>query len=359
MLAINHNPYRRVVNSFTPRRMAWVVVLAIGLLAPVAAVAWYQWALAPRDAAAKTYQHFVVEAGEGASVIGRNLEAAGLIRSAVVFSIYVDRVGAKEGLQAGAYALSPHMPVSEIAESIRDGKTSDRDVTILPGMTLRDLWDDDGDGSLVRQGYGRRALQVALTQQYDHPLLSTKPAGMDLEGYVFPETYRVSGGSTAEELVTESLDELYRAVQKHDIESRLTAKGLSLHQGVTLASIIQREVSDEAEQRQVAQVFLKRLAEGMELGSDPTFIYAAERDGKTPTISYDSPYNTRRYKGVPPGPIGTFNLSALLAVVDPAPGDYLYFAAGDDHVTRFARTLEEHEANVAQYGQERSREFSN
>jgi len=119
-----------------------------------------------------------------------------------------------------------------------------------------------------------------------------------------------------------------------------------LYQGITLASIIQREVSGTKDQSQVAQVFYSRLAQGTPLGSDVTYQYAAKKLGVTPSPSLDSPYNTRKYAGLPPGPIATPGLSALQAVATPAPGDYLYFLSGDDNVTYFARTDAEHEANI-------------
>ena len=114
-----------------------------------------------------------------------------------------------------------------------------------------------------------------------------------------------------------------------------------------MASIVQKEVSDPSDQRQVAQVFLKRLKEGTVLGSDVTFLYIAKKEGRSPSVNDPSPYNTRKNGGLPPGPIANFHLSALQAVANPASGDFLYFVAGDDGKTYFSRTEAEHDANVA------------
>ena len=120
-----------------------------------------------------------------------------------------------------------------------------------------------------------------------------------------------------------------------------------------MASIIQREVITAADAAQVAQVFKKRYDMGMQLGSDVTYQYIADKTGQARNVNLDSPYNTRRYAGLPPGPISTPGLAALKAVAQPAKGDYLYFLSGDDDKTYFARTNEEHEKNIRNHCQEK------
>ena len=132
-------------------------------------------------------------------------------------------------------------------------------------------------------------------------------------------------------------------------------RNLTIHQAITLASIVQKEVKNPVDQKQVAQVFLKRLADGMQLGSDVTYMYAADQMGVEGTPALESPYNTRKYTGLPPGPISNMNPSALDAVAFPAPGEYVYFVAGDgpdEGKTFFAYTVEEHEANIAAHCRE-------
>jgi UPF0755 protein len=129
----------------------------------------------------------------------------------------------------------------------------------------------------------------------------------------------------------------------------LKERGMNLHQGVILASIIQQEVADPQEQKQVSQVFQKRLGAGMALESDATFVYAAKQMGVEPSVNLDSPYNTRKVPGLTPGPIANFNFSAIEAVVAPAPGEYVYFVSGDDGKTYFANTQDEHNANIQQH----------
>ena len=149
--------------------------------------------------------------------------------------------------------------------------------------------------------------------------------------------------------MTRTFDELQKQVDAHNLVAAYQQKGLSLYQGITLASIVQREVADMADSKQVAQVFLKRLSDDFPLGADATFVYAAKKVGATPSVDFDSPYNTRIHTGLPPGPISSPGATALQAVGAPAPGDYMYFVSGDDGRTHFSRTLAEHEALTAEY----------
>ncbi|MNR22340.1 putative aminodeoxychorismate lyase [compost metagenome] len=152
-----------------------------------------------------------------------------------------------------------------------------------------------------------------------------------------------------------TFDEFYAAIDKSNLIAGLAAQNLNLYQGITLASIIQREVAmpkgnePSLDQKQVAQIFLKRLSIGMMLGSDVTYQYAADKEGLERDTNLDSPYNTRRYTGLPPGPISAPGLTALVAVANPAPGEYLFFLSGDDDVTYFGITEEDHQRNIEQH----------
>src|SRR5262249_5328923 len=134
-----------------------------------------------------------------------------------------------------------------------------------------------------------------------------------------------------------------------DLRSAFAAEGLSTYKGVILASIIEQEVSTSGDRAQAAQVFLTRLEIGMPLGSDVTAYYGSIAAGLSPSLSYDSPYNTLIHSGLPPTPISNVNTAALQAAAHPASTDFLYFVTGDDGVTHFSHTLEEHQAATAQY----------
>lgn len=326
----------------------WIfIALGLFVVGAVAAVSWYFVSLRPVDPSDSSQVRVVIESGDGSAAILSKLKEKNLIHSELAARIYVDLSGAKNKLQAGGYVLTRQQDVADIVEHLSSGKTDEINVTILPGLTLKDLADSEVKGSLAAQGFSKEEIEKAFNAKYSSPLLADKPAGQGLEGYIFPETYRMNAGAGLETVIQRSLDDMYKQLQTKGMIDKFKSRGLNIHQAVTLASIVQEEVSDPATQKQVAQVFYKRLSIDMVLGSDVTFEYAAAQLGVTPAVDIDSPYNTRQVKGLPPGPIANMNISALEAVADPAPGDYLFFVAGDDGVTYFSRTVEEHEANAA------------
>lgn len=336
------------------RRMPWVMklLIALGIMILFAAscVGWYFFSLTPKTGTENaSRQRITIETGETSTTIAAQLEKSGVIRNGLAMRLYLELSGNKNKLQAGGYLLSTSQSVQEITEHLVSGKTDEFNVTISPGLTLKQLADKSVKGSLVQQGFSREEIEAAFRKQYDHPLLASKPADASLEGYVYPETYRFSAASGVEDLLKTTFDEFYKRIQQAGIQEKLTARGLTLHQGITMASIIQEEVSKVPDQKQVAQVFHKRLAEGIALQSDPTFIYPARQAGIEPKIDLDSPYNTYKHTGLPPGPIANFNFHALEAVVAPAEGAFLYFVADAEGTTHFSLTLEEHEAKVKQF----------
>jgi UPF0755 protein len=337
------------------RRQLWTLVLTCAgiliLIVGITATTWYSWAIAPRSTESNKVR-IVVKPGDTATDIAKGLYEHDLIRSKAAFSLYSQLSGHRSRLQAGGYVFSPNQSVSSIVEHMVSGKTDEFNITIPPGLTLEEL-----RARFKKDGFSDDEITNAFNAAYNHPLLAARPAGATLEGYVFPETYRMGAAQPLDALLTRSFDEFYEQIQAAKLPEQLAARGLNLHQGLTLASVIQKEVASVADQRQVAQVFLRRLAEGIPLQSDPTFIYPARLDGREPSIDYDSPYNTYKHAGLPPGPIANFNFSALGAIADPAPGDFLYFVADKDGVTHYSRTIDEHEANVARFCTDHCNDF--
>ena len=326
------------------------IVTLIGI---IVGLVWYQQALSPvsGDVTSSRVQ-LTIEAGSTPSQIGDLLIAKQLIRSKAAFDIYTRLSGTQNKLQAGSYRLSPTESTQEIIKHLISGKVDEFTLTFYPGATLTDTTDRaenkkvDVTTILKRAGYKDDEISAALKKTYNHPVFASKPVSADIEGYVYGETYNFSTSASVEEILTRTFDELYKEIQNNKLEEGYKAQGLSLYEGITLASIIQREVPSAKDQKQVAQVFLKRYRQNMMLGSDITAYYGADKKGVERTVQVDTPYNTRLHTGLPPGPIAAPGLSALLAVASPAPGDYLYFLSGDDEVTYFARTNEEHEANI-------------
>lgn len=329
-----------------PTRRKWIALLSLVACLGVCVTVFFI-ELTPVDRSSLTYVRVMIPDGAAASDIGQILVDHHLIRHVSTFELYTLVTGTKDKLRAGGHALKKSQSLSEIVADLTGDKTDDFRVIILPGLTLEQLADPTIRGSLADQGFTKDEIMAAYAASYDLPLFKDKPLGTSLEGYIHPDTYGATTTGSLEDVLQASFREMQRVLVEKDAVAKLHAQGLTLYQGITLASIVQKEVSDPVTQRQVAQVFLKRLRDNMTLGSDVTFIYIATKEGRTPSVNDPSPYNTRRTKGLPPGPIANFNTSALDAVLDPAAGDYVYFVAGDDGVTYFARTEAEHNANIA------------
>lgn len=304
---------------------------------------WYSDQLKPASTTS-TRVRVIIESGTDSKQIADLLKEKGVIKNSAVFQFYVKRHGDRDKLRAGNYLFSPTQTVAEIVDWLVSGKVDTFNVTIYPGKTLAEI-----KQHLVRDGFKPEAIDAAFAKNYNHPLFESKPVGTTLEGYIYPETYQVTSDTTVEQLLTKTFDEFYKQIQEKNLAQQLAAKGFNLYQGLTLASIVEREVPTDSDQRQVAQVFEKRLNENIALGADSTFYYAAKILGVEPKPSLDSPYNTRIHKGLPPGPIANVVMPALEAVANPAPGDYLYFVSGDDGVTHFAHTQAEQDANTQKY----------
>lgn len=190
----------------------------------------------------------------------------------------------------------------------------------------------------------------AAQYQNKYSMFANKPAGTTLEGFLYPDSFEKDPTTKVSNIITESLTEMQEKLTP-DIVSGFAQQGLNIYQGVTLASIVEQEVNKPVDKPIVAQVFISRLHAGMNLGSDVTAYYGSLLAGQTPSLSYDSPYNTLLNPGLPPGPISNVDETYLEAVAHPANSNYLYFVTGDNGVTYYSQTLQEHDAQTQQYCQ--------
>ena len=318
-----------------------VLLFAVGVGLRVA----YVHNLGPVSADTRT-QIITVEQGSGVKEIAAQLANAGLIRNAKVFEIYVHGRGDSAKLQAGVYALSPSQTLKEIVDTLSGGKVASKLVTILPGRRIDQIRAD-----LINDGYSPSEVDAALqpANYKNLPLMSLMPANVtSLEGLLYPDSFQRTPNTPASDIITQSLN----AMQEHltiSWQQAVGNQGLSPYQGIILASIVEQEVSKQSDRTQAAQVFFSRLKEGMPLGSDVTAFYGAVAAGRSPSLTYDSPYNTLIHGGLPVGPISTVSDSSLAAVANPATTSWLYFVAGDDGTTHFTKTLAEHQAATNAY----------
>lgn len=334
-------------NSSSKRKIFFIslaifVVLIIGLAVSVRI--WYQQQLQPRTTTSIPID-VTISSGSTPSQIANLLESKKVIKNAKAFEWYLRNKGLGNDLQAGEYNLDSSQSVSQIVDSLATGKVQKNLFTILPGQRL-----DQIKKALLKYGYSEADVNAALdpATYKNHPALVTKPTGASLEGYLYPDSFQTTSTTTPKDIVEQSLDAMAAALTP-ELINQFQKQGLNPYQGITLSSIVEQEVPGFDDRRMVAQVFLNRLKTNMALGSDVTYYYAAALLGVEPSPAIDSPYNTRKYPGLPPGPISNVTKSVMQAVADPNPNNYLFFVAGDDGKTYYAITNQEHEANIKKY----------
>jgi len=340
-------------SRFKKKRPSWqkpvLSILAVLCLLVGVSGLWvyntYTNGLKPVDTSSEAAQTVVIESGATLGEIANQLESAGLIRSIWAFQWYAGQHGVRNALQAGTYSFSPSQGTPQIISQLSHGKVATDLVTIIPGQRI-----DQIRTTLISYGFSERDVDDALnpSRYLTHSIIADKPIGNSLEGLIYPDSYQKSGSTTPQEVITQALNEMQGKLTP-DLLEAFHAQGLETYDAIIIASIVEKEVSNPDDRAKVAQVFLKRIRIGMQLGSDVTAFYGAYLVGMEPSVSYDSPYNTRIHGGLPPTPISNVTVSALEAVAHPADTDWLYFVAGDDGTTHFAKTFAEHEANVAKY----------
>ena len=313
---------------------------ALVLLFVLGGFFWYTSQLQPVASENDELMKVVIANGETPRGIAAQLKESGVIRNEQAFSVYTRLTQTQNKLQAGTYRLSPSETTPEIVTHLVDGNVDTFNIRFLPGATLAENRD-----VLINAGYSSTEVDTALAGTFTSPLFDTKPSSSDLEGYIYGETYNFSSNATVTDILAGVFAQFESVIKENDLVAKFKAQGLTLYEGITLASIVQRESigGDEAD---ISQVFYNRLATGTMLGSDVTYQYAADKMGVPRDTNLDSPYNTRRYTGLPPGPIAAPGKNALLGVASPSDHTYLFFLSGDDDITYFSTDLAGHEANI-------------
>jgi len=334
--------------------VSWRGPLLAGLLAlvclGVAAYAGARWALAPAATDAPDVL-FVVEPGQPLAAIARNLEAAGLVRRAEGVELLARFRALASQLRSGEYRLNAAMPPGEILARIARGQVETYPVVLPEGLRATEI--------------GRRLESAGLVDASEFLAVVFDPAvpaelgveGESLEGYLFPETYRMPKGLPAKEVARVLVDQFLEQWRK--IAPLAARHDYSMRDVVTLASIVEKETGAPEERPLIASVFHNRLDRNMRLESDPTTIYGIpDFDGNLRRRDLEdggNPYNTYRIQGLPPGPIANPGAEALRAVVEPADSNYLYFVSKNDGTHTFSRTYSEHVNAVNRYQRSRVR----
>ena len=292
-------------------------------------------------------QSKIVNIANGLSVnqIADLLHNDKLIRSSWAFEWYVRTNDVNSDLEAGTYALASNQTTQSIVTILTKGRVATKLVTIIPGQRL-----DQVKADLINDGFTPESVNQALQpDQYDNlPALADKPSDASLEGLLYPDSFQKIANTDPAVIIQESLTEMGKHLTP-TLQAAFAQEGLTTYQGIILASMVESEVYKPGDQTQVAQVFLKRLGINMPLGSDVTAYYGSIINGLSPSLTYDSVYNTLIHTSLPPTPISTVNDQALEAVAHPAATSWLYFVTGDNGITYFSQTAQQQQANTALY----------
>jgi UPF0755 protein len=319
-------------------RLRWLVVL--GIVAVAGSATWRL--LAPVEAGPLVVE---LPPGEGTVSIARRLHDAGAIRSPEGFVALSFARGSFRGLRAGEYEIPQGASTLTVLGLIESGRVRQHSVLLPEGGTVAELAAALDNSRLAS---GADVLRVASDPEF---LRAHGIEGPSVEGYLFPDTYRLVRGMTAEQILARMVQRMQQKLTP-ELRARAQERKLSIHDVLTLASIVEREAVVPEERRLISAVFANRLRLGMPLQADPTVQYATRKERRALSradLQTDNPFNTYVRIGLPPGPIANPGLPAIEAVLDPAQVRYLYFVKKDDQHHTFSTTVEEHNLAVARY----------
>jgi UPF0755 protein len=327
-------------------------LLVLLIVAGAAYLAWYHETRWPVRSASDPPQSLFVEPGAGILEIGRQLHALGLVRHPEIFRALVVWRDDAGKLRAGEYAFEGEMSLEQIVDKMVRGDVVHHVVTFPEGTALDEMARLVAPQGIPPAAFLEAARNGALVKDLD-------PEARDLEGYLFPDTYEVEPRrpAAAAALVKRMIRRFREVVGP--MAEMVRASGRSLREVVTLASLVELETARKEERPHIAAVFLNRLRRRMPLQTDPTVIYALRQAGtydgniRKDDLDVDSPYNTYRYPGLPPGPIACPGREAMRAVLEPLASEDLYFVSRNDGSHQFSRTLAEHERAVDLYQRHR------
>jgi UPF0755 protein len=326
-------------------KKVFIFLLAIVLLGGVAMYLAVSRLNQPFRGYSEPERFVEIPSGAGSHAIGERLIAAGVIRDRTTYRVALWRSGEARRLKAGEYRFDREMTPLEVLGKIARGEVYLLNLTFREGLTIGEMaqvFETNGFGPAA--SFAAAASDASLVRDID-------PQARDLEGYLFPDTYALPRGSDATRVVRAMVDR-FAEVLTPEMRKAAEGRGLTVRQLVTLASLVEKETAKPEERPVVAAVYANRLKIGMGLQCDPTVIYALQRAGRytgnlrRDDLMFDSPYNTYRYPGLPPGPIAAPGKGSLEAAAAPADVDFVYFVSRNDGSHEFARTLDEHNRNV-------------
>lgn len=339
----------------TLRRSVSIALVAVLFLA--AAYLYVRSRMLFSQGSATETTHFVIFRGQNALEAGKALQEKGLISHWAYFSAYLWKEGKLHELRAGEYDIPPGLTIAEIVLLLTEeggGKRQVR-VTFPEGWTIEDMALRLSESGFDGDGFLRVAQDPPADLLAKYPIIEENlPEGASLEGFLFPDTYLFLHDSDPQDIITRMLGNFERKISDTMIADT-AAQGKEFFEILTMASIIEGEVPELQDRYIVSGIFWKRMEIGMRLESDATLAYALggarKRQHSAAETALDSPYNTYRAKGLPPGPINNPGVSAITAAIYPQKSEYFFFLSDTETgKTVFSRTFEEHVANKGKYG---------
>ena len=327
---------------------AALVLLVVAVGATVAGLTLRDRLFDPYRGYAGPEQFVVIAPGTGTAAIRRSLVETGIVRDEWAFRAALWWTGHALDLQAGEYRFDRPLAAVDVVERIASGDVYTRSITFPEGLIIEEMaeiFESRGFGAAT--DFEAAAANPSLVRAIDDE-------AVDLEGYLFPETYALARDTPASSLIGMMVDR-FLATFVDQWRRAAEEQGLTVRQVVTFASLVEEETGAADERPIVAAVYRNRFRIGMRLQADPTVVYAMRQAGsyngniRRADLAMDSPYNTYRYAGLPPGPIAAPGAAALAAVLAPADVNYLYFVSRNDGTHAFARTLAEHNRNVREF----------
>ena len=311
----------------------------------------------PMDIISIKEKEISINKGDGSRLIADVLTAKDLIRSKNAFLIYTFIEGVSSQLQAGTYKLSTEMSIKDIVLILSQGKliSNERTIKIIEGWTNKQIGEYLEKQEIMTEEDFLAAASVKdsreiLPESY-YSFLTDKNKDADLEGYLFPDTYRIFKDSKAPDVVKKMLDNFAKKLTP-ELQEAIKSRNKTIFEIMIMASILEKEVRKETDRKMAADLFYRRLEIGMPLQSDATVNYVTGKSALQPTnqdLQTVSPYNTYLNKGLPPGPICNPSLSSIKAAIYPEANEYLYYLNKKDGTTVWSKTAEEHAANKAKY----------
>lgn len=309
---------------------------------------------------------FTVKEKEGVDTIGDNLLTAKLIRNQLVFKLLIKGKGAEGKIQAGEYRLSPSYSTRKIVNLLVSGEglSGEEQITIIEGWTnveIGKMLAEKGMSTVEEwqkaAGYpatyynSKSKLPLPTDFSDKYGFLADKPENVGLEGYLYPDTYRIFKNSSLNDIIVKMLDNFDHKFIP-EIRAEISAQNKTIFQVIILASILEKEMTTEKDRRLAADIFWRRLEINMPFQSDATVNYITKKGTTRPSredTELDNPYNTYRYYGLPPGPICNPSMESIKAAVNPLKNDYWFFLAAPTGEIIYSKNYEEHQKNIYKY----------